>query len=123
MLRSVMLVLMTVTLFAVPGAALAQRDAGAKARGDYSGTFWSTRSAGRSVQHARDYAVDAQNYVKSTSKPSAPYLRAEAKEIGKNVQAAKAELNYLKTNAGKEQAKAIASIQGHLKAAEDEQAA
>lgn len=106
----------------VASEALAQRDAGSKARGDYSGTFWSSKSATRSIRHARDYSQGVHEYVQSTPKPSPEYLRTEAAEIGKNLTAAKAEIAYLKTQAArdKELSAAVTSIEKHLAAAEKE---
>jgi hypothetical protein len=119
-IRSLTILAAIVALLFVPNVSLAQRDAGAKARGDYSGTFWSTKSATRSTRHARDYSVDTHQYLRATPKPSAAHVRAESKEIGKNIAAAKAEATYLTKNAAQEDAKAVASILSHLKAAEEE---
>jgi hypothetical protein len=107
-------------LMALPQNALAQRDAGAKARGDYSGTFWSSKSAGRSVGHAQDYSRGVQEYVRSAPKPSPQYLQSEAGQIAQNLKAAKAEITYLKKQLAddKEMAVSVASIEKHLDAAE-----
>lgn len=43
--RSLITLVVLASALAAPDMMLAQRDAGTKARGDYSGTFWSTRSA------------------------------------------------------------------------------
>lgn len=111
-----------VALLVLTPEAFAQRDAGAKARGDYSGTFWSTRSANRSVRHARDYSQGAREYIQATPKASPQYLRADAAEVGRNVAAAKAEVTYLKAQAArdKELLSAVTSIEKHLTAAEKE---
>ena len=121
-MNSLIKYLAIVALIAVPAQVLAQRDAGSKARGDYSGTFWSARSAARSIGHARDYVTSAHEYVKATPKPNAEYLRAESADIGKNLESTKAEVAYLKKNsaADKETAAAITSIEKHLTAAEAE---
>ncbi len=45
------------TLALMPNSALAQKDAGAKARGEHSVSFWSSRSsARRMISTAREYA-------------------------------------------------------------------
>ncbi len=120
--RLILVGLTLVAMLAISPEAYAQRDAGAKARGDYSGTFWSTRSANRSVRHARDYSQGAREYVQSTTKPSPQYLRADAAEIRRNLTAANAEVAFLKTQAArdKELLAAVASIEKHLAAAEKE---
>lgn len=121
-IRSLVITLAVAALLVLPQQSFAQADAGAKARGDYSGTFWSSRSATRSVRHAIDYSRDAQQYVRSTPKPSSQYLRADAAEIARNLTAAKAEIAYLKKQAtsDKELAATVASIEKHLAAAESE---
>jgi hypothetical protein len=121
--RKLLFAIVAVALSIVPQISFAaQRDAGAKARGEHGGTFWSSKSAARSVQHARDYSRGAHEYVQSAPKPSAPYLRAEAAEISKNLEDAKAEVDYLKKNTAsdKELAAALASIEKHLAAAHTE---
>lgn len=119
--RLLLVALFSACLQAVPQSAFAQRDAGAKARGD-SSPFWSSKSAGRSVQHARDYSVGAHQYIQSAPKPSTQFLRADAVEVGRNIEAAKAEVVYLKKNTAsdKEVAAAVASIEKHLEAAHGE---
>lgn len=122
LIRALFVALVAVTLHVSPHSALAQADAGAKARGDYSGTYWSSRSASRSVRHALDYTRGTYEYVQSTPKPSVPYLRADAADVGRNLAAAKAEVAYLKKNSAndKEIAAAVASIEKHLEAAQVE---
>ena len=121
-IRSMMVGLALGALLLLPGYSVAQPDAGAKARGEYGTPFWSYQSGKRSVRHAIDYSRGAQDYIRSTPKPSPQYLRADAAEIAKNLTAAKAEVAYLKKQAARDKdlAAALASIEKHLAAAEKE---
>ena len=75
----------------------------------------------RSVQHASDYARDAQVYVQQHTKPAPAVAKTIVAELGRNLETAKKHLAAMKKAAGddKETLAAIASIEKHLTAAFD----
>jgi hypothetical protein len=104
-----------------PSLAPAQHDAGAKARGEHSVPFWSSRSSARRITAARDYARDFQRYVAANPKPDAAVVKEVTTEIGKNLEEAKKHLAQLKVDfAGNKEALAgIESLEKQLAAAFD----
>ena len=94
-----------------PAVTYAQKDAGAKARGEHSVPFWSSRSSARRISAAHDYARDFQRYVAANPKPNPAVVKEVTTEIGKNLDEAKAHLAQLKKDfAGNKEA--IAGIEG-----------
>lgn len=104
-----------------PSLATAQHDAGAKARGEHSVPFWSSRSSARRITAARDYARDFQRYVAANPKPDATVMKEVTTEIGKNLDDAKKHLGQLKVDfAGNKDAIAgIDALEKQLTAAFD----
>jgi hypothetical protein len=104
-----------------PSLATAQADAGAKARGEHSVPFWSSRSSARRITVARDYARDFQRYVAANPKPDAAVVKEVTTEIGKNLDDAKKHLAQLKVDfAGNKDAIAgIDALEKQLTAAFD----
>ena len=68
-----------------PAVTYAQKDAGAKARGEHSVPFWSSRSSARRISAAHDYARDFQRYVAANPKPNPAVVKEVTTEIGKNL--------------------------------------
>jgi hypothetical protein len=106
-------------LLLLPEAAQAQRDAGAKIRGEHSVPFWSSRSSARRMTAARDYARDFQRYVAANPKPDPAVVKEVTTEIGKNLDEAKSHLAHLKHDfAGNKEAIAgIESLEKQLASA------
>ena len=106
-------------LFSQP--AQAQKDAGAKMRGEHSVPFWSSRSTARRMNAARDYARDFQRYVAANPKPDPAVVKEVTTEIGKNLDEAKAHLAQLKKDfaANKEAVAGIESLEKQLAGAFD----
>jgi hypothetical protein len=105
----------------LPAPAYAQKDAGAKARGEHSVPFWSSRSSSRHLTAARDYARDFQAHVAVNPKPEPAVVKEVTKEIGNSLDEAKKHLAQLKKEfAGNKDAVAgIDSIDKQLTAAFD----
>jgi hypothetical protein len=105
----------------LPSLAQAQHDAGAKARGEHSVPFWSSRSSAHRITIARDYARDFQRYVAANPKPHASVAKEVTTEIGKNLDEAKKHLAQLKNDfAGNKDALAgIEALEKQLAAAFD----
>jgi hypothetical protein len=86
-------------------SALAQRDAGAKIRGEHSVPFWSSRSSARRITAAHDYARDFQRYLAVNPKPDPAVVKEVTTQIGNSLEEAKKHLAQLKKDfAGKKEA-------------------
>jgi hypothetical protein len=109
------------SLCLLPAPAYAQKDAGAKARGEHSVPFWSSRSSARHLTAARDYARDFQAHVAVNPKPEPAVVKEVTKEIGNSLNEAKKHLAQLKKDfAGNKDAVAgIDSIDKQLTTAFD----
>jgi hypothetical protein len=105
----------------VPAVALAQKDAGAKARGEHSVPFWSSRSSARRLSTAHDYARDFQRYLAVNPQPDPAVVKEVTTEIGKNLDEAKKHLAQLKQDfaANKEAIAGIEALEKELAAAFD----
>jgi hypothetical protein len=117
------LLLAAVTSLAlVPGPAYAQKDAGAKMRGEHSVPFWSSRASARRISAASDYARDFQRYVAANPKPDPAVVKEVTTEIGNNLDEAKKHLAQLKKDfaANKEAVAGIEGIEKQLAAAFDQ---
>jgi hypothetical protein len=103
---------------AVPSPAFAQRDAGAKARGDFS-PFWSSQRASRSMRHARDYSEGLYRYSRESKAISPQVAKAEAEELGRQITNAQQHVGAVRAEIGddKKAAAAVDSIQKHLDSA------
>ena len=122
-LRSLLLMATIVSAVLMMGhSAFAQRDAGAKARGEYSVPFWSSRSSARRISAAHEYARDFQRYVAANPKPDPVVVKEVTSEIGKNLDEAKKHLAQLKKDFGanKEAVAGIEGIEKQLAAAFDQ---
>ena len=110
------------TLALMPSAAHAQPDAGAKARGEHSVPFWSSRSSARRISAAREYARDFQRYVAANPEPDPVVVKEVTTEIGNNLDEAKKHLAQLKKDfaANKEAVAGIEGIEKQLAAAFDQ---
>lgn len=99
----------------VPAVGLAQKDAGAKARGEHSVPFWSSRSS------AQDYSRDFQRYLAANPKPDSVVVKEVTTEIGNNLDEAKKHLAQLKRDfaAKKEAITGIEALEKDLAAAFD----
>jgi hypothetical protein len=104
-----------------PSLASAQHDAGAKARGQHSVPFWSSRSSAHRITTAQNYARDFQRYVAANPKPDPAVVKEVTTEIGKNLDEAKKHLAQLKVDfAGNKEALAgIDALDKQLTAAFD----
>jgi hypothetical protein len=106
----------------MPSSAHAQPDAGAKARGEHSVPFWSSRSSARRISAAREYARDFERYIVANPKPDPAVVKEVTSEIGKNLDEAKKHLAQLKKDFGanKEAVAGIEGIEKQLAAAFDQ---
>jgi hypothetical protein len=84
------------SLCLLPTPAYAQKDAGAKVRGEHSVPFWSSRSSARRITAARDYARDFQSHIAVNPKPEPAVVKEVTKEIGNNLDEARKHLAQLK---------------------------
>jgi len=109
------------SLILLPTPVHAQKDAGAKIRGEHSVPSWSSRSSARRITAARDYARDFQGHIAVNPKPEPAVVKEATKEIGNNLDEAKKHLAQLKKDfAGNKDAIAgIDSIEKQLTAAFD----
>ena len=105
----------------VPAVGLAQKDAGAKARGEHSVPFWSSRSSARRIYAAQDYSRDFQRYLAANPKPDPVVVKEVTTEIGNNLDEAKKHLAQLKRDfaANKEAITGIEALEKDLAAAFD----
>jgi len=105
----------------VPAVGLAQKDAGAKARGEHSVPFWSSRSSARRIYAAQGYSRDFQRYLASNPKPDPVVVKEVTTEIGNNLEEAKKHLAQLKRDfaANKEAITGIEALEKDLAAAFD----
>lgn len=101
-------------------AAFAQRDAGAKMRGEFGTGFWSsTRSAGRYLQSANEGCQDLYQYAQTAPKVAPAVAKPASEDIAKNVQAAKKDLGTVRKEATGDKAvlAKLDAIEKHLAAA------
>jgi hypothetical protein len=105
-----------------PALVHAQKDAGAKVRGEHSVPFWSSRSSARRISAASQYARDFQRYIAANPKPAPAVVKEVTTEIGNNLDEAKNHLAQLKKDFGtnKEAIAGIESIEKQLAAAFDQ---
>lgn len=83
--------------------AFAQRDAGAKIRGEFgTGAYGSTRSAGQYLQSANDGCQDLYQYTYTTPAVAPPVAKKASEDISKNVDAAKKDLGTVRKDAAKD---------------------
>jgi len=99
-----------------PSIAWAQRDAGAKARGEFGKGFWSNQRASRNLRHARDYSRGFYLYSRDAGTIQPEVARSESTELGRNIDAAKKELAAVREEyAGdKEVLASLEVIEDHL---------
>ena len=100
--------------------ATAQRDAGAKMRGEFgTGPYSSTRSAGRYLQSANDGCQDLYQYTYTTPAVAPPVAKKASEDISKNVDAAKKDLGTVRKEATTDKAvlAKLDAIEKHLAAA------
>lgn len=108
------------TVAALPSVALAQRDAGAKMRGEYN--FYG-RSAGTSMRAARDYSLHYRDYAQSAPATEVnPEIAREATDmIGAYITKARRHFAWMRTQAeetkDQDTLTALDSIDKHLAAA------
>lgn len=89
----------------------------AKARGDYSSTFWGN-AGGRSVRHARDYSGGYRTYARQSAMVTPQLAQHEAAGVGHNITAAQKQYAEIKkATTDTEAAKSLDAIQKHLTAA------
>lgn len=101
-------------------SAFAQRDAGAKIRGEFgTGAYSSTRSAGRYLQSANDGCQDLYQYTYTTPAVAPPVAKKASEDISKNVDAAKKDLGTVRKEAASDKAvlAKLDAIEKHLAAA------
>lgn len=102
-----------------PSAIFAQKDAGAKARGEHF--FWSSKYSSRRMQHARDYARDFHGYVVENPKPDPAVAKEVTSEIGRNIEEARKHLATMKKDfaSDKDAVAAIEKLEKELAMAVD----
>jgi len=113
---SIALMVVSMSSFVAVGTAMAETHARgtAKARGDYSTNYWG-QSAGRSVQHARDYSRGYQSYARQVPNVLPEIARQEAKGVGQNITAAQKQFGELrKATTDKETLKSLDLIDKQL---------
>lgn len=116
------LALMLTGLVLADATAFAQRDAGAKFRGEFGTDFWSsTRSAGRYLQSANDGCQDLYQYTNTTPAIVPSVAKKASEDISKNVDAAKKYLGAVRKEAAGDKAVVakLDAIEKHLAAAMD----
>lgn len=77
---------------AIVQEAAAQRDAGAKARGEIGTGFWTNRRASRSMQHARDYSRGLYRYSRDARVVRPRVAKSESEELARNIEKAQKQL-------------------------------
>lgn len=97
------------------GAAQAQLPAGHKITGGYK-SFWSGKSASRSLSHARDHAVGAHEYLAQSAQPDPKVVEEQVSEVLRNLETAKKHFATIRKDysGDKETLAAIDRIEKHL---------
>jgi hypothetical protein len=92
------------------------RDAGAKIRGD---AYWPGRATSRSLQSARTYAQDFQNYTQNAPQPEPSVVKDVSTDLSRYLDDAKKHLASMKKDfaADKETVAAVESLEKGLAAA------
>lgn len=110
-----------ISLFSIPNVVFAQKDAGAKARGEATVPFWSSRYSSRRLHHARDYARDFHGYLVENPKPDPVVVKEVTTEIGRNIEEAKKHLAIMKKDfaSDKDAVAAIENLEKELAVAFD----
>jgi hypothetical protein len=110
-----------ISCFSLPNVVFAQKDAGAKARGESTVPFWDSRYSSRRIHHARDYARDFHGYIVENPKPDPAVVKEVTTEIGRNIEEAKKHLATMKKNfaSDKEAVVAIEKLEKELEVAFD----
>lgn len=116
-----MVMAVSLSFISFPNAAFAQKDAGAKARGESTVPFWDSRYSSRRIHHARDYARDFHGYIVENPKPDPVVAKEVTAEIGRNIEEAKKHLATMKKNfaADKDAVAAIDKLEKQLAVAVD----
>ncbi len=91
--------------------ALAQKDAGSKARGEHSVPFWSSKASQRHFEGARNYSYDFRGYVQANPKPAPAVVKEVTTGIGHNLAEAKKHLAQMKKDYATNKS-AVTAIEG-----------
>lgn len=107
---------LSVTAFAPAIPALAQPDAGAKARGDYN--FYG-RSSGRALRNAREYSQDYYSYAQSAKKVDNEVAKEASDAIGQYIVKSQKHMAWMRKQSAhdKEALASLDQIDKHLVAA------
>jgi hypothetical protein len=108
---------MLLVSFAPP--AFAQRDAGAKARGEFGTGFWASRRSDRSMRYARDYSRELYLYSRDAQEIEPQVAKSESGGLEQNIQSAKQDLDVVRKSVAKhaDLLAAVAAVEKHLAAA------
>lgn len=109
--------LVAFTIVAISAASAAPPIGTAKARGDYSSTFWGS-SGGRSIRHARDYSRGYRTYARQAPTIAPQIAQHEAAGVGHNITQAKQQFAEVrKATTDKETLASLDAIDKQLAAA------
>ncbi len=116
MLVSLCVVIAAMVAISSPSTVLAQRDAGAKARGEFGKGFWSNQRASRKMRHARDYSRGFYRYSRDARTIQPSVAKSESDELGRNIDATRKELATVREEyaADKEVLAGLKVIEDHL---------
>lgn len=119
LLYSLVMAIVAVISLSATSQAFAQRDAGAKVRGEFGTGYWTHQRVERRMQHALDYAQGVNHYARDAQKVEPNVAQAESAELGRNLKAAQEELTAIrKANSDdKEVLASVKSIEDHLASA------
>ena len=94
-------------------AAQAQKDAGAKIRGD---VYWPSKASSRYLESARNYAQDVQTYVQKAPKPEPSVVKEIKTELGRYLDESQKHLATMKKDfaSDKETVAAVESLEKQL---------
>lgn len=97
----------------------AQRDAGAKARGEFGTGFWSNQSAGRHMGYSRGYAQGLYDYSSNVQSVSPQVAQPTSDMLGQTLSAAKKDIQTVRKELGadKDVKARLDEIEKHLNAA------
>lgn len=100
-------------------AIYAQRDAGAKARGEFGTGFWTNQSAGRHMGYSRGYAQGLCDYSANVQAVSPQVAQPTSDMLGQTLSAAKKDIQTVRKELGadKEVKARLDEIEKHLNAA------
>lgn len=106
-------------ILGVSSFSYAQRDAGAKALGEFGGGFWSNQSVTRHLSYSQGYAQGLHDYASNVQTITPQLAQPTSESLGRTLTASQEDLKALRKELDKDSAMKgrLDEIEKHLKAA------